>query len=78
MTATASKAEVKAVLGMALAMGDAIRELGEVPSGHLYARVMDKMSLTDYNCVIGLLKESGAVTETGNLLKWVGPTAVAS
>lgn len=74
---TATKAQVKAALGMVTAMGDAIQALGEVPNGHLYARVMDKMSLKDYDFVIGLLKDSGVVTETSNLLKWVGPTAVA-
>lgn len=63
----------KAIVGMALAIGDAIKDLGEVPSGHLYARVMGHMSLETYETIIGLLKEAGVVEETpAHLLRWIG------
>jgi len=51
-------------------IGDAIESLGEIPSGHLYAQVMNVISLTEYNEVIAILKESGKVTERNYLLKW--------
>ena len=50
-----------------------IRELGSVPSGHLYARVMDTLSLSQYQQVIGLLKREGLVLESGHLLTWAEP-----
>jgi hypothetical protein len=65
--------QVKAVLEILVAVGDAIKELGRVPSGHLYARLMDKLSLEQYNTVIRKLKETGLVKEEAHELIWIGP-----
>ena len=67
-----SAAEVKAALGILTAVADAIRELGEVPSGHLYAHLMTKLSLDPYEQVIATLKQAGLITESNHLLSWVG------
>ena len=64
--------EVKAALGILIAVADAIRELGEVPSGHLYAHLMSKLSLEQYEQVIATLKQAGLITESNHLLSWVG------
>jgi hypothetical protein len=64
--------DVKAALGILKAVADAIRELGEVPSGHLYAHLMSKLSLEQYEQVIGVLKQAGLITESNHLLTWVG------
>ena len=63
--------DVKAALGILRAVADAIRELGEVPSGHLYAHLMSKLSLEQYEQVIGVLKQAGLITESNHLLTWV-------
>ena len=63
---------VKAALGILRAVADTIRELGEVPSGHLYAHLMSKLSLEQYEQVIGVLKQAGLITESNHLLTWVG------
>lgn len=55
------------------AIADAIRELGSVPSGHLYAQLMGKMSLECYERIIGILKNTGLVNENNHLLIWVEP-----
>lgn len=60
----------KVALAAIMAIGAAIRELGTVPSGHLYARVMGYLTLDQYNRIIGILKASGKVTESNNLLSW--------
>lgn len=62
----------KAALAIVLAVGEAIKELGSVPSGHLYAQLMGRMSLETYNKVIGLLVKTGAVKDENHLLTWVG------
>lgn len=62
----------KAALQIVLAVGEAIKELGSVPSGHLYARLMGHMSLEVYNKVIALLVKTGAVKQENHLLTWVG------
>ena len=67
-----------AVMGIVLAVADVIRALGSVPSGHLYARLMGKISLDDYNAVIGALKTAGVVKEENFLLTWVGPIKVSN
>ena len=64
-------AEVKAAVGILTAVADAIRELGEVPSGHLYAHLMSKLSLEQYEQVIATLKQAGLITESNHLLSWV-------
>lgn len=57
-----------------MAVTDAIRELKQVPSGHLYARLMGHMSLDSYQKVIDILKVTGMVKEDRfHMLTWVEP-----
>ena len=70
---TATKQEITAVLTAIMAIGDAIRDLGSVPSGHLYAQLMSKLDLATYERIIKTLKDAGLVTESNNLLTWIGP-----
>lgn len=65
--------QAKAHLSAAIAIAEAIRELKEVPSGHLYARVTQHMTLDAYNGIISALKTAGLVKEQNFLLTWVGP-----
>lgn len=67
------KAQIGAALAVAGTIGKAIRELGQVPSGVLYAQVCGVMSYTAYQGAVGLLKHAGVVTEQNHLLTWVGP-----
>lgn len=60
-------ASVNAVRGIA----DAIRELGSVPNGELYVRVMDVLSLEQYRSIVGILTRAGLVEEKGHVLTWV-------
>lgn len=64
-----------AASALAAAIAEAIRELKTVPSGELYARLMGKLSLEQYESLIGSLVKVGLVTKAGHLLRWVG-TAV--
>ena len=65
----ATKQEIEATLQTVKAIAEAIRDLGTVPSGHLYARVMGFMSLDQYNQIIGILKRQGLITESYHELK---------
>jgi hypothetical protein len=64
--------EFKAAVEIVRALGDAIKELGSIPSGHLYMAVASKMSLQAYSAAIMILKKAGKVKEQGHLLTWVG------
>lgn len=65
---------ITAAIQTAAALGDTIRALGSVPSGHLYAQVMGHMSLDSYQGCITLLKQAELVEEKNHLLTWVGPS----
>ena len=65
-------AQEKAAVAIVVAIGETIKDLGSVPSGHLYAQLMGRMSLETYNKVIGLLVKTGAVKEENHLLTWIG------
>jgi hypothetical protein len=68
-----TKEQLEAGLQLVRGIADAIKELGSVPSGHLYARLMGVMSLSEYQQIIGMLVSSGLVKqEASHLLVWVG------
>lgn len=52
------------------ALAEAIRELKQIPSGHLYARVMNYMDINAYEKAISLLCNSGVIRQDGDVLKW--------
>jgi hypothetical protein len=57
---TVTNTEAKAAFGILQAVAEAIRELGEVPSGHLYANLMSKLTLAQFEQVLGVLQGSRA------------------
>lgn len=68
--------EALAAVRVAHAIAESIRELGEIPSGHLYARLMGIMELRQYEQVIDLLIDAHLVErEPSHLLRWIGPKA---
>lgn len=67
------KAAIAAWLGIVRALGDTIRELGRVPSGHLYAVGMASLTLEQYTRAIDTLKRAGLVAEKNHELIWIGP-----
>jgi hypothetical protein len=74
-SATVTAADLKAGVQVVLAVAEAIREAGEVPSGHLYAALGGRLELSAFLRVVGILKGAGLVAESGHVLRWVGPSA---
>lgn len=72
MTSTLTLQE-RATIDAVAALGAAIKQLGEVPSGHLYARVMGHLTLEQYTWLIDALKRAHLVEEKNHVLRWVGP-----
>jgi hypothetical protein len=71
-------ARVEGTLQVVLAIARAIEELGTVPSGHLYARLMGHLDIDAYQSVIATLVRAGLVRECANhLLEWAGPRRAA-
>jgi len=68
-----SQTQITAALNAAVAVAEAIRELREVPSGHLYARLMQVMDYTSYQRIIDLLVRERLVHRApSGLLTWIG------
>jgi len=53
-------------------IAEAIRKLGRIPSGHLYAQVMGALTLDQYQGVIGTLERSGVIEVKNHELIWKG------
>ena len=66
-----TEAQKQAAVKVVEAISEAIEELGEVPSGHLYARLMGHMSIDTYNSIIGVLQKLGRIKVEHHLITWV-------
>lgn len=60
-------------LMLASVVGDAIQVVGEIPAGHLYAMLMDRMNIQQFDAIIGVLKRARLVSEAAHMLTWIGP-----
>ena len=77
MTLTGTPEQRAAAVKMVLAVADAIRDLKEVPAGHLYAGLMGHMSLETFESILGILVSAGVVRRSGShLLTWIGGAPV--
>ena len=72
-----SPTQVKTALTATLAVAEAIREAGRVPSGTLYAILCGRMDLRTYEALIRTLKNAGLVEEKYNELRWIGPEVLS-
>lgn len=74
---TASADDRALVRKIFLAIAGTIKDVGEAPSGVLYAGLMHYgMSLETYLMIVRTLKSLGWVSESGHLLKWTGPETI--
>jgi len=72
-----TKDDLKQALAALTAIAEAIQTLGEVPSGHLYARVMGHMDIHAYERIIATLIKAGLVVQDRSyMLRWTGPARV--
>jgi hypothetical protein len=67
-----TRTQIKTFVAATHALAEAIEELSEVPSGHLYATVCGSISLDNYDKCIASLVGLGWVRKSGHVLHWVG------
>ena len=60
--------KMKAAVEIMKAVASAVKDLGSIPSGHLYAQLMGKMSLDSYEKMTGALERMGIIRIDGNHL----------
>lgn len=69
-----TQVQIDAMKELILAIGQCIRELREVPSGHLYARLMGKINIETYQAIIQILINARVIeVSKGHVIKWTGP-----
>lgn len=55
-----------------VAIGRAIKALGSIPSGHLYARLISKMSIDTYLGYIDILERAGVIqVDSSHLIHYI-------
>ena len=54
------------------AVASLIKEVKTIPSGHLYAQLMGKMTLDQYQNMIATLQNAGLVSVKNDLLTYTG------
>lgn len=69
-----TREQAAAALEVIALVGQLVKESpnSEVPSGELYARLMDKFSLETYERMIQTLIKSGLIERKFHLLRWIG------
>lgn len=69
-----SKKDIAEAVQVVAAIAETIREVGEVPSGTLYAGLMAKgCTFPQYEKILGVLVRSGLVRVKNHLVTWIGP-----
>lgn len=64
--------QIVAAFNVVAALAEAIRVLGSVPSGELYARVMGNLSVQAYDSAIDTLIRARLVSKRNNVIAWIG------
>ncbi len=71
--------QTEGALKIVLAVGDAIRDLGETPAGVLYAHLSSTgMTLQQFESIIATLQRVGVVERRSpntnfDVIRWIGP-----
>ena len=72
MSAQITKTEILAAVEVTKAIAEAIRELGTVADGTLYAGVMSHLDQKQYQAILGILVQAKLITNTNHRLTWIG------
>ncbi len=63
----------KRITEIVFVLAETIKELGTVPSGHLYAACMANVSFDEYTLAISAMKRLNWITEKSHLITWNCP-----
>lgn len=65
--------EVTSAIMVVAAVVETVKEIGSIPSGHLYAQLMGRMNLETYEGIINTAKRCNLLKEENNVLTYCGP-----
>ena len=72
MQTSTREEQTKATIEVIKAVAEAIKTLGQVPSGHLYARLMGSLTLDQYQTIIDILEKGRLIKVEHHLITWLG------
>lgn len=75
--ATPTREQVRAAFDLMVAVTEVIRDVKEIPSGVLYARLMDKLSFPAYMAMLESLQRTKLIEVKSHVIYWVGPNLPA-
>lgn len=71
-TTTKTKQELDAIINLVKLIGDTIEQAGSIPSGHLYAILLEfGCSLQVYDQLIQAFKDTRKIREENNVIYWI-------
>ena len=75
-----TKQQMMAVIEMVKVIAELIRDLGQVPSGHLFAELQTSipgLTLPTYELLLRQLTAAKLIRRQYHLIKWIGPKVTA-
>ena len=63
---------IQSALKVMVAAVEAIKDAGQIPSGHLYAAMMGTLSQSSYDAMLRQILRTGLVRQDGDVLIYVG------
>jgi hypothetical protein len=69
----ATEQQIKDAVDFVVTLAELVRASGRIPAGHLYALVMDRCDLTNFESFLSRLVGARLVRRDGDVLVWIGP-----
>lgn len=74
MTESQLNQQVEAYLNACAAIAETVANAKEIPAGHIWAFICDKMSIDTFEHILGtLIKAKLVKRDKSHLLHWIGP-----
>lgn len=67
------KRAVRQQIALLQIIAEAVWEAGSIPSGHLYAAMVGKVTLSAFESLVAQLCRTGLIRQNGYVLTWTGP-----
>lgn len=71
-----TKQQIDGAVQVIAAIANTIRSLGKIPSGKLYARIMDRVTIEQYDRILDILKNAELIEVKHHEIAWIGGGAL--
>jgi endo-1,4-beta-mannosidase len=65
--------QIEHIMNLVTVIGSGIQKLGGIPSGYLYAQMMDMVSIDEYQLVLATLVKLKVISVKNHYITWIGP-----